>query len=65
MKIKLDKKALQGLGNNLPDGIDLEVNPDDSESKQLSDIQKQFKKAGLSISRSGARSYLKQLKKGK
>ena len=55
------KKLEKELRKQLPQS--LEVNLDDSESKQISDIQKQFKSAGTSISRSEAKSYLKEVKK--
>ena len=60
----MGKDGFDEVGKNLPDH--LEINFEDSESKQISDVQKQFKKAGTKkVSRSDAKAMLKKIKKGK
>lgn len=61
MRIEWNKGGFEGLGKNLPDHLEIDFN--DSDSKQISDVREQFKKAGTRISTSDARAILKKLRK--
>ena len=63
VRIEWNNGDFGGLGKNLPDHLEIDFN--DSESKQASDVREQFKKAGTRISMSDARAILKKLRKNR
>lgn len=55
----IEKQARQRLPEQLS------IAPDQTESQQISDVQKQFRKAGTTVSRSEAKDYVKEIRKGR
>lgn len=71
MEFKFNKKGIdkmmkdieKDVRNSVPEKVSIDL--DDSESKQISDVKRQFKKKGTTLSTSEARSITRDIKKGK